>query len=291
MSDVRIVYGFCQNNCKYEVFTKEDVIGLLQYVLENNALPSDLIIDGEINSATSLSAVNSIVDQNTGDPLKLWVGTQAQWDSYQYKDNTFAIISDDKTLESIMSKLGALESASSSLDNRITQLLNGEIVLSNVTNATTVNGIEFTQDESGVLKAGEEIICKQKLLWSGSVNVSSTSLVQVFSSAETLINKKLKILFSWYYDNRDHYLEVCFLMPTAMANEAYRYIHSETIPTVSDGVLTGFKYHNLAVNYNNSTKYFGAIARTSTSLLNTKIATTTACDYPVRIKEVYEIID
>lgn len=125
MSDeVRVVYGFCQDNCKYPVYTKEDVIGLLKYVIENNALPSD-IVDGNYDSTQGLVAVNSIVDQNKGTALKFFVGTQAEYDAYTGdKTNLFAIISDDTTKQSILDTL-------SQHAKTINRIINGEITFPN----------------------------------------------------------------------------------------------------------------------------------------------------------------
>ena len=120
MSDeVKEVYGFCRDNCRYPVFTKEEVIGLLKYVLEHNELPPD-IVDGNYDSTQGLVAVNSVVDQNKGTAIKFFVGTQAEYDAYAGdKTNLFAIISDDKTKQNIFNTL-------SQHTTIINEIINGE---------------------------------------------------------------------------------------------------------------------------------------------------------------------
>ena len=136
MSD-RIVAGFCDDNCKFEVYTREEIIGLLEYVIANNALPSDLIVDGNIDSSTNLAAVNAIVEQNKGTALKIWVGTQAEFDAYTGdKTNLYAIISDDQTLQNLLNKLVTVENNIASFEKTINSICDGITAVPKAAEAT-----------------------------------------------------------------------------------------------------------------------------------------------------------
>ena len=153
MSDIRIVYGFCDDHCKYPVYTKEEVIGLLEYVIANNALPSDLIVDGVINNDTKLAAVNAIVEQNSGKAINLWVGTQAEYDAYTGdKRNLFAIISDDPTKKEIEATLSRHETSLLNTNLVVQNIVDGVTYVPNATNAVdsikanTLNDSSSTTD-------------------------------------------------------------------------------------------------------------------------------------------------
>lgn len=101
MSEVQ-VYGFCDAKCKHQVLTIDQTVNLIQEMAANGfQVPNDFI---------PVTAVNSIVEQNTGKSIRLWFGTQAQWDNWTGdKVDVFAVISDDQTLQSILDRLSALE--------------------------------------------------------------------------------------------------------------------------------------------------------------------------------------
>lgn len=193
MSDeIKVVYGFCQDNCKYPVYTKEDVIGLLQYVIEHNELPSD-IVNGNYDSTQGLVAVNSVVEQNKGKAMQFFLGTQAEYDAYTGdKTNLFSVITDDQTKQSIMDTLS--QHASS-----INGMIDGKISVNKASNANKINDIEITKDENGVLRVGDTIIPQKKLLWSGKKNIwsdsTSTALfercVEIFADIEEFTGKKI----------------------------------------------------------------------------------------------------
>lgn len=106
------VWGYCDAKCKHRVLTVDQTAELIQEMAANGfQVPEGFI---------PTTAVNSIVEQNTGNEIKLFVGTQAEYDAWTGdKDNTFAIISDDPTLKEILNRLDKLESAVKDIDEKI----------------------------------------------------------------------------------------------------------------------------------------------------------------------------
>lgn len=68
----RIVYGFCDDNCKFPVYTREEVLSLLQQAINDGSL---LNIDAEY------AAIQKIVDGNGGDNITFWTGTEAEFNA------------------------------------------------------------------------------------------------------------------------------------------------------------------------------------------------------------------
>ena len=66
------VYGFCDNNCKHLVFTREEVLSLLRQAIEEQSLAG---IDPE------LAAVKKLMDTNGGSNIVFWTGTEAEFNA------------------------------------------------------------------------------------------------------------------------------------------------------------------------------------------------------------------
>lgn len=112
------VYGLCDANCRHQVLTIEQTIDLIQEMAANGFQ----VPEGYIPQ----TSVNGIVEQNGKDEIRLWVGTQAEYDalSDKEKEYLFAIVSDDPTLQEIEKKLNQLGQSIISLDNSILQVVN-----------------------------------------------------------------------------------------------------------------------------------------------------------------------
>lgn len=67
-----IVYGVCDCNNKYPVYTREQVLSLLQQAIDDGSL---LNIDAEY------AAIQKIVDGNGGANIKFWTGTEAEFNA------------------------------------------------------------------------------------------------------------------------------------------------------------------------------------------------------------------
>lgn len=73
------IYGICDNNCKHLVYTREEVLSLLQQAINDGTLQH---IDPEY------AAISKIVNQNSGDEISFWIGTEAQFNALDPKPAT-----------------------------------------------------------------------------------------------------------------------------------------------------------------------------------------------------------
>lgn len=112
------VFGVCACKEKVQVLSVDQVVDLIQQMAENNwQVPEDYI---------PKTSVNGIIEQNTKAELKLWIGTQAEYDAYaEDKSNLFAIITDDPSLKEINNKLTQYGRSIENINTNISNILNG----------------------------------------------------------------------------------------------------------------------------------------------------------------------
>lgn len=172
MSDVANVdiYAYCDANCKHKVLNVGQIVHLFQELYANG---------GQVPSGfANATAVNEIIDQNTGQALRLFVGTQEQYDNWNgNKKNLFAIISDDKTLQEILARLVALESSVTGIIDGTTRIPKASHSL-NADNGVTCSDGTFTNltysANNGCLKLGESntFIEHKQLIHYGEVSTT-----------------------------------------------------------------------------------------------------------------------
>lgn len=86
----RIYYCFCGDNCKFETMTKEQIIAAIAEATGNT--PTN------IDSAF----ITKVKEQNKGNALAFWIGTTAEYNALETKDDLcFYIKTDDTTLDDI----------------------------------------------------------------------------------------------------------------------------------------------------------------------------------------------
>lgn len=66
------VYGVCETNCKYPVYTQEQVLSLLRQAIDDQSL---LNIDPEY------AAIKKLIDINGGEDVMIWTGTEAEFNA------------------------------------------------------------------------------------------------------------------------------------------------------------------------------------------------------------------
>lgn len=67
-----IVYGVCDCNNKYPVYTREQFLSILQQAINDGSL---LNIDAEF------AAIEKIIDTNGGAAVKFWTGTESEFNA------------------------------------------------------------------------------------------------------------------------------------------------------------------------------------------------------------------
>lgn len=160
------VYGICACKEKVQVLSVDQVTDLIQQMAANDwQVPEDYI---------PKTSVNGIVEQNCKDEIKLWVGTQAEYDNLTATEQAgiFAIISDDPTLEEIEAKLKQYGESIENINANITKYFNGIIF-------------------------GDYI--RKKLVWSGSIKATLDSGSQSLKLTETFnTGDRIEIVYRNY---------------------------------------------------------------------------------------------
>lgn len=110
------VYGVCACKEKVQVLSVDQVADLIQQMAANDwQVPEDYIPQ---------TSINGIIEQNSKDQIRLWVGTQAEYDvlTTDEKNSTFAIITDDPTLARIESDLSHYGQSIENINKNVTTL-------------------------------------------------------------------------------------------------------------------------------------------------------------------------
>lgn len=110
------VYGICACKEKVQVLSVDQVTDLIQQMAANDwQVPADYM---------PKTSVNGIVEQNSKDEVKLWVGTQAEYDLLPVEEQSriFAIISDDNSLQIIENTLEQHNQSIENVNKNITDI-------------------------------------------------------------------------------------------------------------------------------------------------------------------------
>lgn len=117
MSEERRYFVFCEDNCKFEALTKEQIINAIAEA--TGAIPESIDVDAAF--------ITKIKDMNADRNLKFWVGTTAQFQALPTKaENTLYILTDDDTADSWEQIAEELADLTNSLNTQV-GLINGSI--------------------------------------------------------------------------------------------------------------------------------------------------------------------
>lgn len=87
MSDGRKYYCMCDSNCKFETMTKEQILTAITQAVETGSV-------GDVDTGF----ITKVKEQNGGSCVTFWVGTRAQYNAIETKEqNCMYIITDDTT--------------------------------------------------------------------------------------------------------------------------------------------------------------------------------------------------
>lgn len=85
MPDERKYYVFCEDGCKFESMTKEQILAAITQAVEGGTIQD-----------VDTGFVTKIKELNKNRELKTWVGTRAQYNAISVPDvNTVYIITDE----------------------------------------------------------------------------------------------------------------------------------------------------------------------------------------------------
>lgn len=95
------VYVVCDQNCRWESMTKEQILAAITQAVENHQ-----IADVDTGFVTTIKTVNGI-------GLKFFIGTQAAWAEYpsDQKEGVFAIFTNDTTGDALKTAIEAVQQA------------------------------------------------------------------------------------------------------------------------------------------------------------------------------------
>lgn len=101
------VYVICDNNCKYEGLTKEQILTAIAQAVEKGT-----ITDVDTGFITTVKTIN-------GTGLKFFVGEQHEYEALtdEQKQGLFAIITNDTTREGLLNAIASLEERAQALEN------------------------------------------------------------------------------------------------------------------------------------------------------------------------------
>lgn len=178
MSEVsgKPVYGICGCKEKVQVLSVDQVADLIQQMASNNwQVPADYI---------PKTSVNGIIDQNTKKEVKLWIGTQAQYDELADTSNLFAIISDDPTLANLEEILKQHGQSIENINARIDKIVDGT---TRIGDTTKVQGVDLSDDTSA--NFGDYIVSKKKVLYSNANGFT----VSTVNKGTITLSEKIKV--------------------------------------------------------------------------------------------------
>lgn len=162
MADTPKVYVICDQNCKFEGMTKEQILtAIIQAVNEGTI--------GNIDTGfiTTIKTINGL-------PLKFFVGTESEYNALtdEQKNGLYAIITNDSTREN-MEEL--LETVSKSLNELIEGLNTGKVVAAEAQVAVTL--------KSDWVDLGKKNIRFDEVIEGVTLECGKTYLVELISAS------------------------------------------------------------------------------------------------------------
>lgn len=165
MADTPKVYVICDQNCKFEGMTREQILTAITQAVNEGTI-------GNIDTGfiTTIKTINGL-------PLKFFVGSQSEYEALtaEEKNGLYAIITNDSTREN-MEEL--LETVSKSLTELIEGLGTGNVVVGKAKEAQRSNTLKNNWNSA-------EIIIGSKSIKSGlpigdfTLEVAKTYLVEI----------------------------------------------------------------------------------------------------------------
>ncbi len=174
------VFVFCENNCKYEGMTKEQILTAIM-----QAVKSGTVGDSDTGFITTVKTIN-------GRGLKFFVGTQAEYDglSKTQKDGVFALITNDTTKDGLLEAIRDLQEEQSNINNTFTAITTGAYKIPEASHAVNADYSERTAD-----------VFRMPIVWRGSVFIGATPyefLFETDNGISSLCYRYIEVVTSEY---------------------------------------------------------------------------------------------
>jgi hypothetical protein len=126
------VFVFCENNCRYEGMTKEQILAAIAQAVETGTVGNC-----DTGFITTVKTIN-------GRGLKFFVGTQAEYDglSKTQKDGVFALITNDTTKDGLLRAIEDLQIAQTDINNTFTAITAGALTVPKASHAVNADYAE-----------------------------------------------------------------------------------------------------------------------------------------------------
>lgn len=133
MAGTPTVYVICDQNCKFEGMTKEQILTAIMQAVEGGEIK-----DVDAGFITTIKTIN-------GTPLKFFVGEQAEYNALtaEERKNLFAIITNDTTKEGLFNTIEALQTDFESVRDG---LADGKFVVMKAENAKEADKADKADD-------------------------------------------------------------------------------------------------------------------------------------------------
>lgn len=120
MPDNRKYYVISEDNCKFESLTKEEIYAAIVQAIEGHQIT-------DVNTGF----VTTLKEKNNNSGLSIWIGTTAQYNAIDPKENNcLYILSDDTELEDLETTISNLNEAVENLGDQCGELQNNLDILS-----------------------------------------------------------------------------------------------------------------------------------------------------------------
>lgn len=198
-------YVICDTNCKYPALDKEETLSAIQQAIENGGVVVD----------PTEPFITKIKDQNTGAAVKLWIGTEAQFNAIETKEENTVYIYPTDFETNVSDLLGQLRADLTAAEKNIADILDGNKKVRHATNADYAKGI------------------LPVMLFSTYTALTANDFKKITLPTDTLIGKRLEVT---YGDNT--YSSIMYAQFTLTSNDGYS---QAVFPSfrASDGQLIG----------------------------------------------------
>lgn len=171
-------YVFCDDNCKHEGMTKEEIFALLAQAAE-----------GKLEFDSESAFITKVKEKNTGSYITFWVGTQAQYNALGIiEKNCLYIISDETTKDDFEAAFRSIakqfEDIAQHFDDVDTTLLQAEGIFATLNNEVDKKVAQVLE----VLPNAETYTAQNAMFYNVSVAFGGFRVAAVTIDSSLLLN-------------------------------------------------------------------------------------------------------
>lgn len=163
MSD-RKYYVICENNCKFESMTKEQIYTAIEQAVTTGTITN-----------VDTGFVSRIKEKNKGAKLAFWVGSNAEYNALTEKDNNcFYILTDDPTAETLANIEAAVTENTTAIGENTTAIATLETTVNGNTNSINTINTDMRRLETSVAQHDIKINRCFESVFDGSLTLGNS---------------------------------------------------------------------------------------------------------------------